>query len=152
MFSISVASAARLDGVWAPEFAPWTVRSRARRSWAAAPVRAESAVLSHATPSAALRACCSAARLAERMLIAWAVPAGSSDGRVMTLPPDIRPCRSAIFERLSWTLARVDRWTVCCVTRLITDYLPTTPVRLMSWSSISSMAVSTRAAPSYARW
>ena len=130
---------------------PWTVRSLALRRSVTEALSAKSTVLSQPTPSSALRENCSAARTCERSDIAVAVPAGSSDGLVMSLPLDIRACRSDIFARLSWTLASVVRCTVCCVTRLITCYLPTTPVRLMSWSSISSIAVSTRAAPSYAR-
>src|SRR5690625_6089992 len=76
-------------------------------------------VVSQALPSAVLRMYCAVARWSARTRMASTVPAGSSEGLVMTLPVVRRSCNCAILPRLSWRWASDARWRPIWVTRPI---------------------------------
>ncbi len=110
-------------------------------------VRVASTVESQPMPSSMFRPNWAAWLWAARTRIESAVPVGSSDGVVIFLRRVAVSCSfassAALDCRLSWEFAIL----VWLVTRATMTYLPTSPVRLMRVSSISSTALMTRAAP-----
>ena len=81
--------------------------------------RAESVTLCHAVASPTLRWYCCVPAMSVRRLSARLVPYGSSDGRVICLPDDIRCC---VFERrveTSFRSARTERWIMLLVIRVL---------------------------------
>src|SRR5690554_7816487 len=76
-------------------------------------------VVSQALPSAVLRMYCAVARWSARTFIASTVPAGSSEGLVMTLPVVRRSCSWPMRLRLSCRWASDARCSPIWVTRPI---------------------------------
>src|SRR5439155_13977540 len=88
-WSISAAAALRA-ACPAESLAPWTARSRARCTASVIFDIAESVTLCHAVASPTLRWYCWVPAMSVRRLSARLVPYGSSDGRVICLPDDMR--------------------------------------------------------------
>ena len=85
----SAAIAVRASGPLEPVEAPWTTRSRARRTLSTIVVRVASVWPRKLRPSEALRACWLSRASWARSRIASLVPVGESEGRLMSRPVEI---------------------------------------------------------------
>ena len=130
---------------------PCTIRSRARPDLSSIEVIVESAWSSQLTPSSTLREYCAPAARSARSLIASLVPVGESDGRLMFRPVDSFSWAVESRPRPNCSEAR-DRSTISRWVIRAAAHQWISPVRLIRVSSIESMVVSTREAPSYPRW
>jgi len=109
----SVANACRDSGVVLPVEAPWSTRSRALRVRSSMSVSVVSTVPIQRRASCPLRAYWSLAASRSRSCIAWLVPLGESEGRLISRPVETRSWACAI--RPIWVCSEVrERLTSSC--------------------------------------